>query len=737
MESTGSTLILNFLKELDEAESEKERNTKVNTWVADASTDNAKLALSMAKDLIETLKDTELSATPFVSMEINFSWEMIKKYLAMLLALITISGKVPSCTSEASQKSNKGESEAPSSSSFSRAGSGIGKDLPLFISQRQFLSRNHDGASKMSTSGEGAASNRSSNNDIAMQEIRFTQLGKISTDFFTVESDKVIKSIEMGEFNKELGKSGVESVLGKIKMPQEKGLDSMEWSSDLADYYNIAMPALSTFLFKNAPSSFLRFACNGLPRQATEEGLQIRFISFAANIEGASPDAKDNVNSEAFKEHVVTWLLMITLPEDVVLEGWGQAKTYAVKVYGENLNKCNSFNDMYEFFKPLFQSVSRLALKLFEGIPDDAEFIQNVQSIMEGDKLARFDPLFGFRMIAFSYSKSQRSGGEKQLEHLYTKMVNAIKAPHTTFLSAPYMNNVQKMITSYMTAVRNQDVPPEAVTSQHTIMKILVEHWGGVLETESGKFGGNDRELRIHQERYHDVVRTLSKYELKWGNLVPLVASWDASARDPNAAILAPFKKVDKGTKRELPENSSQVMSAVKKLRATVNSLVKGKGDWFCSICQFRNWATRETCKQCLATKSEGGVAQSEGGGSAGKAANLDDWDCLRCKLSNFSVRKKCRGCGISRSEAGGSAVGAAQGGKTQQMGAAQGGKAQQDTAQGGKAQQDRGIPQRHNAMCIKGCGFSCKSSEMPSAQYCSTGESTNSSASTGCCRCH
>jgi hypothetical protein len=56
-------------------------------------------------------------------------------------------------------------------------------------------------------------------------------------------------------------------------------------------------------------------------------------------------------------------------------------------------------------------------------------------------------------------------------------MVKAIKAPHTTFLSAPFMNNVQKLITSYTTAVRNQDVPPEAVTSQHAIMKILVEHW--------------------------------------------------------------------------------------------------------------------------------------------------------------------------------------------------------------------------------------------------------------------
>jgi hypothetical protein len=48
-------------------------------------------------------------------------------------------------------------------------------------------------------------------------------------------------------------------------------------------------------------------------------------------------------------------------------------------------------------------------MKLFEGVPDDAEFIQNVQSIMEGDKPARLDPLFGFRLIAFSFAKSQRS----------------------------------------------------------------------------------------------------------------------------------------------------------------------------------------------------------------------------------------------------------------------------------------------------------------------------------------
>ena len=81
---------------------------------------------------------------------------------------------------------------------------------------------------------------------------------------------------------------------------------------------------------------------------------------------------------------------------------------------------------------------------------------------MEGDLQARMDPLFGFRLIAFPFSKSHRSGGDKQLEHHYSKMVNTIKAPHTTFLSAPFMNNVQKLITSYTTAVRNQDVPPEA-----------------------------------------------------------------------------------------------------------------------------------------------------------------------------------------------------------------------------------------------------------------------------------
>ena len=46
-------------------------------------------------------------------------------------------------------------------------------------------------------------------------------------------------------------------------------------------------------------------------------------------------------------------------------------------------------------------------------------------------------------------------------------------------------------------------------------MKILVEHWGCVPETESGKFGVNNGELWVHQERYHEVVQTFSKYELK------------------------------------------------------------------------------------------------------------------------------------------------------------------------------------------------------------------------------
>jgi hypothetical protein len=333
--------------------------------VTAASVEDVKLALSTAKDLLENLKDTEDADTPLISMDVNFLWVAIRKYLGMLVALITMSGKVPS---EVSQKSNKGESESASRSSGSRMGFGIGKDSPSYFSQRTFL-RNQDGGNvpKVSTSGAGAASNRSSNNDIAMQEERLTQLGNFPADFFTVESEMVVKSVDMSEFNKKLGKSGVQSVLGKLKMPQEKGMDPLEWSGAMAEYFYIAMPALSTLLLKKL-AKLLPAVCVQRPSQAgSEEGLQIRFISFAANMEGAAVDAKDNVQSAAFKEQFVTWLLLITVPEDVAPEGWGHATKYAVKVYGDNLNKCVSFDEMYEFLKPLFPEREPIGYEAFRG----------------------------------------------------------------------------------------------------------------------------------------------------------------------------------------------------------------------------------------------------------------------------------------------------------------------------------------------------------------------------------
>ena len=110
----GRSPITNILKELW-TESKSERNNGISKWVAAASLDDPKLALLMAKDLLENLKEMEDVATPLASMDVNFSWGTIKKYLAMLLALITMPGKRG--TSEVLQKSNKGDSEAPSRSS--------------------------------------------------------------------------------------------------------------------------------------------------------------------------------------------------------------------------------------------------------------------------------------------------------------------------------------------------------------------------------------------------------------------------------------------------------------------------------------------------------------------------------------------------------------------------------------------------------------------------------------------
>ena len=98
MESTGSeeeierSPIVNLLKELWTA-SESERNNGVSKWVTAATTDHANLALLMAKDLLENLKQVEDAATPLVIMDVNFSWGMIKKYLTILLTFITVSGK--------------------------------------------------------------------------------------------------------------------------------------------------------------------------------------------------------------------------------------------------------------------------------------------------------------------------------------------------------------------------------------------------------------------------------------------------------------------------------------------------------------------------------------------------------------------------------------------------------------------------------------------------------------------
>ena len=625
------------------------RNNIIKTWVEAASMDEARTAFSSAQGLLGDLKDATGDTLPFLAYDVKIPWRNVKNYLAALVLGIRLAGKGGGSGVSQGDDRRASKESSPFTPPNSNFGFGTGSDTP-FVSQNTFLSsRGSTGGANLGLlsafNGAGETS-RYNHSEMELVAERVSKLGKLDASFFGEDSGKVTKTIDMSYFNKELSKSGVASVMGDRKMPVQKGVDSLELSGRMDEYYTVALPQLSRLLLPNSPKSFLRVACNGLPRQATEKGLQSRFISFAANVTGAAADAKDDQRSAIFREQVVGFLLIISHPEDSEVKDWREAKRFAVRVYGKELNECESFDEAYEFFQPLLQSVNNLAMKLYEGQPTEAALTQNIQSIMEGNAAASSDPLYGFRRIAYDFSRSQLCGGDKQLEFILQKLTKAIQAPHTTFLTAPYMNTVQTLLTSYASAVRNHGVPDDAATSDFAIMKVLVNHWYDILTQESEKFLPNSRELGVHQQRYQEIKRKHQSFALKWEHLVPTVASWDADSEGPGAAIQAPIRRA--GKKRDTPEDDAPMANALKKLTLKVNSLAMRaaesrtaeprmsgprEGDWDCS-CTFHNFAWRDTCMKCNAPRPGGGAAGGAAKGAptfAGKDAPQNrGWYCLK-----------------------------------------------------------------------------------------------------------
>lgn len=82
-------------------------------------------------------------------------------------------------------------------------------------------------------------------------------------------------------------------------------------------------------------------------------------------------------------------------------------------------------------------------------------------------------------------------------------------------------------------------------------------------------------------------------------------------------------------------------------------------GDWQCGQCRFSNFASRTECKQCGAPVSDSaGEAPSRSAGGYRDAAPADaarrgDWACS-CGFRNFMSRDTCRQCGESAPGGGG-----------------------------------------------------------------------------------
>lgn len=56
-------------------------------------------------------------------------------------------------------------------------------------------------------------------------------------------------------------------------------------------------------------------------------------------------------------------------------------------------------------------------------------------------------------------------------------------------------------------------------------------------------------------------------------------------------------------------------------------------GDWLCPICQFHNFASRESCFKCRKEREK----------------KFQDWRCADCDFKNFERNTACRKCGLAR----------------------------------------------------------------------------------------
>merc|ERR1712179_635900 len=106
------------------------------------------------------------------------------------------------------------------------------------------------------------------------------------------------------------------------------------------------------------------------------------------------------------------------------------------------------------------------------------------------------------------------------------------------------------------------------------------------------------------------------------------------------------------------------------------NSPRSRPGDWNCGECQFSNFASRNSCYKCNASKEDGGMSRGGGGGGrygggggsggggyrrrdssrspprgggGGGSRRPGDWFCSQCQFSNFASRERCFKCAASK----------------------------------------------------------------------------------------
>merc|ERR1711962_1985405 len=79
-------------------------------------------------------------------------------------------------------------------------------------------------------------------------------------------------------------------------------------------------------------------------------------------------------------------------------------------------------------------------------------------------------------------------------------------------------------------------------------------------------------------------------------------------------------------------------------------------GDWDCPECQFMNFGSRDECLKCRARRGGGGggyrrrdSSRSPPRGGGGGSRRPGDWFCSQCQFSNFASRERCFKCAASK----------------------------------------------------------------------------------------